>query len=143
MADTAWKFYHLPTASQRASDHICVKRPHPTVYNKGPVPKPTKLEEINIPDHLHFSCGEFFLMADFIYCSVDGKQQKLLLLSTSTTFNLQLLSACEYWLMDGTFHVVSTMMRQLYTITGNVGRSFFPLVCCLMSTKCKTGCMYL
>ena len=66
-------------------------------------PQPQSIEEINIPDALHFTLsGDLFLVKD---CTFD--QNKLLLFTTRS--NVFRLSQAQFWMMDGTFKTVPTI----------------------------------
>lgn len=82
-----------------------------------------------MPDSLKFVEGQLFVLADKDF----GVGEKIIILSTQD--NLKLLSQASCWLMDGTFKVVPSIMRQLFTVHGKVQSEIVPLV--IMSSKSK------
>lgn len=95
--------------------------------------EPNCLDEINIPASLRYIEGELFVLCEksFEY------NEKIIILGTCSS--LKLLSEAECWFMDGTFDVVPSIMRQLFTIHGKIDSETIPLVFCLMSSKTKTA----
>ncbi|CAG8698526.1 17146_t:CDS:2, partial [Dentiscutata heterogama] len=79
------------------------------------LPQPQTLEEIDVPVLLHLTLnGDLFLIKD-----LNLGQNKIIIFATKT--NLQCLSWAPYWIMDGTFKMVSTIFKQIYTIYAPVG----------------------
>lgn len=93
--------------------------------------EPENLCDIDIPESLKFIEGELFVLADTSF----GVNEKLIILGSKS--NLQFLSQAKCWLMDGTFHVVPSIFRQLFTIQGKIDSETVPLIYCLMSSKSK------
>lgn len=97
---------------------------------KSFIKEPTNISEIDIPEDLKFLEGEVFVLCEYNY-----KNEKIIILGTSESLKLLGNSTC--WLMDGTFYVVPTIMRQLFTIHGVFEGHVVPLIFCLMSQKSK------
>lgn len=93
--------------------------------------EPTTIAEISIPETLKFIEGEMFVLVEKSF----GENEKIIILGSQS--NLKLLGEAKCWLMDGTFKVVPSIMRQLYTIHGKIGSEVVPLVYCIMSSKSK------
>lgn len=95
--------------------------------------EPTDVKQLNIPDLLKVTHdGMEFLVSE---CPVgDGK-----ILLFVTRDNIRRLCDSKYWMMDGTFRVVSKPFYQLYTIFGLAGlesnEMSFPLVFFLSTGK--------
>lgn len=66
----------------------------------------------------------------------DGSERILVF---ATSENLRYLQEAKYWIIDGTFKIVPTVFRQMYTIHADVGSDsnprVVPLVYALMSSK--------
>lgn len=92
--------------------------------------EPTSLSEIQIPEELKYIEGELFVLSE-----KDFGVDKIILLGTRSS--LKLLSQSSCWLMDGTFEVVPSIMRQLFSIHGLIGNEIVPLVFGIMSSKSK------
>lgn len=78
------------------------------------------------------------------FAHIIRKQSSNILLFT-TDENLKILTNTECWIMDGTFKMVPTLFKQLYTIHGvikdaNKNKKTIPLVYALLS--CKTEKIY-
>lgn len=92
--------------------------------------EPTTLLEIVIPDNLKYIEGELFVLSE-----KEFHNDKIILLGTISS--LKLLAEAKCWLMDGTFEVVPSIMRQLFSIHGLIGNEIVPLIFCIMSSKSK------
>jgi len=93
------------------------------------------LDSLFIPEDLkHKLNGELFLINE----SEIGKDKILLF---TTLANLRKLEEAKYWIMDGTFKTVPTILHQLYSIHAPVGHDtnsqILPLVFALLSSKSK------
>ena len=53
----------------------------------------------------------------------------------TTIYNLQILVGPKYWIMDGSFKMVPTFFKQLYTIHGHKQNTIVPLVYALLTSK--------
>lgn len=94
------------------------------------IKEPTTLADIKIPEELKYLEGEVFVLSER-----DFGQEKIILLGTQSS--LKLLSEAKCWLIDGTFEVVPSIMRQLFSIHGLIGNEIVPLVFAIMSSKSK------
>jgi hypothetical protein len=94
--------------------------------------QPTNLENIDVPLNLRTVGNENFLARDSFF-----NNERILLFTTVS--NLEHLKVAQYWIMDGTFKIVPTIFRQLYSIHAPVGTGenakVLPLVYALMSSK--------
>jgi len=95
--------------------------------------EPQSLEDLVIPENWKKTLsGSDFLVRD----STIGNE-RVLIFTTST--NINYLSQSPFWICDGTFKVVPTIFRQLYTVHGCIGGDensrIMPLVYVLMSSK--------
>lgn len=111
---------YLPS---KAAQKIKIKR-----IRSNKVKEPQTLDEINIPEDLKFLEGELFVLDEKEF----GGEKNILL---GTQSSLKLLEEAQCWLMDGTFHVVPSIMTQLFSIHGYIQGQIVPLVFCLMSRK--------
>lgn len=91
--------------------------------------EPKSIDEIIIPEVFKTVEGELFVVCDKMY--VPG--ERIIILTTVSS--VEILSQSEMWLMDGTFDVVPTIMRQLFSVHGTINSNIVPLVFCLMSKK--------
>ena len=75
--------------------------------------------------------------SDFLVRDSTIGNERVLIFTTST--NINYLSQSPFWICDGTFKVVPTIFRQLYTVHGCIGGDensrIMPLVYVLMSSK--------
>lgn len=92
--------------------------------------EPLTLQEIAIPENLKYVDGDLFLLSE-----KEFDNEKIIVLGTLE--NLKELGKCDLWLMDGTFQVVPSIMRQLFTIHGKIGDEIVPLIYIIMSSKSK------
>lgn len=76
--------------------------------------------------------NEDFLMIDHTYIS-RGTMKRLLVFSTRS--NLERLSECDTWAVDGTFKSCPKTFSQLYNIYGFISGKSFPLVFGLLENK--------
>jgi len=76
--------------------------------------------------------NEPFLMIDRVY-TLRGVEKRLLVFSTKQ--NLQTLSECDVWAMDGTFKSCPSSFSQFFNVLGFVQGKAFPLVFSLLSGK--------
>lgn len=109
--------------------------------------EPCSLDDIIIPESIKYLEGELFVLSEKSFGS-----EKIILLGTESS--LKLLSEANCWLIDGTFEVVPSIMRQLFSIHGQIGNEIVPLIFCIMSSKsteayremfyelCKCACEY-
>ncbi|XP_037049634.1 uncharacterized protein LOC119083925 [Bradysia coprophila] len=72
--------------------------------------------------------GDLFVLYDN-----QSDTKRIVIFSTNT--NLSFLSYCDEWYMDGTFDVVPTIFKQLYTIHGRRNKTYVPCVYVLASGK--------
>ena len=101
-----------------------------TRIRSNSVKEPTTLENIEIPENLKYIEGELFVLRE-----TDFTNEKNIILGTRSSLKLLEESSC--WLMDGTFHVVPSIMTQLFSIHGYIEGTVVPLVFCIMSRKTK------
>lgn len=94
------------------------------------IKEPNNIKDINVPENLRFVEGELFILSE-----EEFDDEKIILMGTISS--LKLLSESSCWIMDGTFDVVPTIMRQLFSIHGSVEGEIVPLIFCLMSKKSK------
>lgn len=81
------------------------------IRNDNATPDPTNLTDLQLSDeHTKYNEEQFLL-----YDSGPGDDRILIF---TTQRNQQLLKTADVWLMDGTFDVVPTLFKQLYTIQG-------------------------
>lgn len=92
--------------------------------------EPKCLKEIKIPDHLIYLEGELFILSE-----KEFENEKIILMGTRSS--LKLLEESKCWLMDGTFYIVPSIFKQLFTIHGAIENQIVPLVFCLMTKKSK------
>lgn len=92
--------------------------------------EPDSLSANKIPEDLKYLEGKIF-----VFSEKDFNNQKIIFLGTVSS--LKLLSEADCWLMDGTFNVVPSIMRQLFSIHGKIKNEIVPLIFCIMSTKTK------
>lgn len=90
--------------------------------------EPERIQDIDIPINLYVLEGELFVLSE-----KQVGNDLIIILGTKSSLNLLCQSDC--WIMDGTFDVVPTIMRQLFSIHGRVESHIIPLVFCLMSKK--------
>lgn len=95
---------------------------------KDIITEPQNLALIDIPEELRQLEGELFVL-----CESEVDSEKLIIMGTKSS--LQLLAESTCWIMDGTFEVVPSIMRQLFSIHGNIEGEIIPLIFCLMSQK--------
>lgn len=94
------------------------------------VKEPSTLDEINIPEDLKNVEGETFLLSDKSFMN-----ERILIFGSVE--NLKVLGRSRVWLMDGTFKIVPTIMRQLFTIHAHINEHVVPVIYCVMSSKSK------
>lgn len=92
--------------------------------------EPKTLSDISFPDSLKFCEGELFVLSE-------KRINDDLIIVLGTKSSIKLLSEAQCWIMDGTFDVVPSIMRQLYTIHGKIETEIIPLIFCLMTRKTK------
>lgn len=90
--------------------------------------EPTNLNDIEIPENVRYLEGELFVLSEKEFLD-----NKIILLGTISC--LKILGQSRCWIMDGTFFVVPTMFRQLFTIHGQFKTQIIPLLFCFMSKK--------
>lgn len=95
--------------------------------------EPKTLQEVDFPMELTRTIeGSDFAVSQLI----EGDDAIIIFMSRES---LRYLHQAEYWISDGTFSTVPTILYQLYTIHGKVGRGehshVFPLAYCLLSGK--------
>lgn len=106
----------------------CAQKNKITRVRANSTKEPTSLNEMNIPNHLKYLEGELFILAESSF-----NDKKIIIMGTSSS--LKLLSEYKCWIVDGTFKVVPTIMRQLFSIHGQIDNQIVPLVFGLMSHK--------
>ena len=85
-----------------------------------PLPVPDNLRNLEIPPaYKTTATGAEFLLFD------SGPEDKRILIF-STARNLDLMSRCNHWYMDGTFKTTPLLFAQLYTIHGVKYNSVIP-----------------
>lgn len=99
-----------------------------TRKKKWNMKEPKTVDDIDMPLNLYVLEGELFVLAEKW---VDD--EFFIILGTKSS--LEMLSSSDCWAVDGTFHVVPRVMRQLFSIHGRVHGEIVPLVFCLMSKK--------
>lgn len=116
---------YLPSKESQKKKVIRVRKK----LNKN---EPRNLSEINIPQILQEVDGEQFLL------NVKTVENDVIII-LGTLSNVRHLSNSKIWLMDGTFKVVPTLFRQLFTIHGMIGTNenneIVPLIYCIMTRK--------
>lgn len=101
------------------------------VRSKNNANEPVTLNDIQIPEEVRTVDGEIFVLSENVY----EEGEKNIILGTKSS--LLFLSRCDCWIMDGTFHVVPVIFRQLFSIHGVFNNEIVPLVFCIMSSKSK------
>lgn len=98
----------------------------------------SKIEE---PDNLEFEINESMTQIECKnFIIKDRKYDKKRIIILSTFKLMDILSRSDYWILDGTFKSVTTILTQLYTIHGNIFQDdpkTFPLIFFLCSHKDK------
>lgn len=90
--------------------------------------EPQAIDEIDYPLNLYVLDNELFILAE----EKVGDEYMVIF---GTKSSIQLLQQSDCWLVDGTFDVVPTIMRQLFSVHGRIEREVVPLLFCLMSKK--------
>ncbi|KAF2883229.1 hypothetical protein ILUMI_22944, partial [Ignelater luminosus] len=70
---------------------------------------------------------------DFLLYDLGASGDRIMIFATEV--NLRFLSACNTWLVDGTFKVSPSLFDQVFVIHGYRSGSSFPLLYCLASTR--------
>lgn len=117
---------YLPSKRAQKEKIGRIRRTHES-YNE-----PNSLDTIKIPEEILFLEDELFVLSEKRF-----NDEMIIILGTTTS--LTALAKAECWLMDGTFYIVPSIMRQLFSIHGKVGDQIVPLVFCLMSSKSKNS----
>lgn len=117
---------YLPTKSVQKQNINTIKRA------KVGLREPNSIEEIDIPLSFYVLENELFILSEKYF-------HNECMIICGTKSSLQLLDESDCWIMDGTFDVVPTFMRQLFSIHGRVEGQIIPLVFCIMSRKSLTS----
>lgn len=91
--------------------------------------EPENIEDIDIPLSLYVVEREMFIQSE-VMIDNDGM---IIIMATQTS--IKLLENSDCWLVDGTFEVVPSFMRQLFSVHGRVEGEVVPLAFCLMTKK--------
>lgn len=92
--------------------------------------EPKTIDDIDIPLSLYTAEGALFILSE-----VQVGSEYFITMGTKESLNF--LAKSDFWIMDGTFAVVPSMMRQLFSIHGKVEGVVVPLIFCLMTKKSK------
>lgn len=92
--------------------------------------EPANIDDVTVPEHLRSVDGEQFVLAEK---SFNGN----FILLLGTVRSIKMLANADCWIMDGTFDVVPSIFRQLYTIFAKTGDATVPAVFCLMTSKSR------
>lgn len=93
--------------------------------------EPENIEDIDIPLNFYVVDREIFIQSE-----VMTGNDCMIIMATQTS--IKLLQNSDCWLVDGTFDVVPSFMRQLFSVHGRVEGEVVPLVFCLMTKKSKS-----
>ncbi|OXA59365.1 AKT-interacting protein [Folsomia candida] len=90
---------------------------------------PSKREDIKLPDSFKITSNN----ENFLAFDSGSHADRIMIFSTAR--NLEFLSQCNVWLVDGTFKSSPVLFDQLFILHGMRNESTFPLIYCLTPNR--------